>query len=262
MRDEKVVSIEDRLPKLKQRRRKRANRRLIFYLSLFFILICLMIYLQSPLSHVKDVEVSGNSYLSKDDIVSRTKITDKTNIWKERMSEIQERLLKEPVVKSVHASRKLPWTISIQMEEYKLVGYVKEGEDFKPLLENGVTLEETDRFTTGDAPLLMNFSDKELLKEMTNQLQKLPPNILRLISEIHSVPEKDHPRKILLYMVDGFVVDGSIRNFGEDMQIYPSIVSQLDPDSKGIIHIGASAYFKRFQENENEDIQDQDLEES
>lgn len=251
MEDKKIVSIEDRIPKLKQQRKKKANRRLIFYLSLFFVLICLIIYLQSPLSYVRNIEVIGNNYRTKDEVIKRSELTNETNIWKVKKTEIEESLLKDPVVKSVHISRKLPWTISLQLKEHELVGYVKEEENFKPLLENGAQIEAIDRYTYGDAPLLLNFEDKKLLKEMTTQLQQLPPYILRLISEIHAVPEKDDQSKILLYMIDGFIVDGTIRNFGEKMQVYPSIVSQLEQDSKGIIHIGVGAYFEQFNENKN-----------
>ncbi|MCD8500622.1 MAG: hypothetical protein LRY71_01750 [Bacillaceae bacterium] len=39
MDKQKIVSLEDRIPKLKQQRKQRANRRLIIYLSTFFFAI-------------------------------------------------------------------------------------------------------------------------------------------------------------------------------------------------------------------------------
>src|SRR3954462_11701264 len=91
-----VVSIEDRIPKLKQQRRKRANRRLIFLLVLFFILIAFILYFQSPLSHVKTIVISGNQIHLEKELISITGITKDTNIWKVRKEEIEAKLNKLP----------------------------------------------------------------------------------------------------------------------------------------------------------------------
>lgn len=255
MREEKIVSIEDRIPKLKQQRKKKANRRLIFYLSLFFILICVIIYLQSPLSYIKDIEVEGNNYLTDDEVINQSTLTTETNIWNIKMTDVTNYILTDPVVKSAKVTRKLPWTVSIKLEEYELVGYVKDEEHFIPLLENGEKITIKDRYAYGDAPLLLNFTDEKILQEMTSQLQQLPPNILRLISEIHWSPNDQNKYKVILYMNDGFIVEGTIRNFADRMHIYPSIASQLDPEVKGIIHIGVGAYFEQFQDDDvKEDV--------
>src|SRR5690625_7485112 len=81
MSEKNVVSIEDRIPKLKQERKKKANRRLIFYLSIFFLLVSLVVYLQSPLSNVKTINVTGNNVLSKEEIIQLSELTKQTNIW-------------------------------------------------------------------------------------------------------------------------------------------------------------------------------------
>ncbi|UTR15185.1 Miff domain-containing protein [Salipaludibacillus sp. LMS25] len=36
MKEKKVIKIEERIPKLKERRKQRSNRRLIMYVSVFF----------------------------------------------------------------------------------------------------------------------------------------------------------------------------------------------------------------------------------
>lgn len=251
MSDEKIVSIEDRIPKLKQQRKKKANRRLIFYLSLFFILISVIIYIQSPLSSIKNIEVTGNKYLSKTEIIEETQLTKDTNIWKVNKDDVKNAIKNDPIIKTVKVKRKLPGTISIELEEYELVGYVRDEESHKPIFENGQQISVSDRYAKGDAPVLLGFDDNEVLQTMTKQLQQLPPTILQLISEIHWEPEDENNHKIILFMNDGFMVDGTIRNFAEKMQVYPSIVSQLDPDKKGIIHIGVGAYFEQFSNDVN-----------
>lgn len=249
MDDKNVVSIEDRIPKLKQVRKKKANRRLIFYLSIFFFLIAIIVYLQSPLSHVKHIEVSGHSLLTTEDIIEKSHLTSSTNIWTINREEVIESIQKHPVVKSVDVVRKLPRTIEINITEHQHIGYIKENGDFFPLLGNGSLLLDTPFPMKGDAPLLMAFNEETYLLDLTKELQQLPESILNLISEIHWRPTDENKSKILLYMNDGFTVDASIRNFANKMKAYPSIVSQLDEGSEGIIHLGVGAYFESYDNN-------------
>ncbi|WP_412674495.1 FtsQ-type POTRA domain-containing protein [Aeribacillus composti] len=81
MEKEKIVSIEDRIPKLKQQRKQKANRRFILFILTFSLLILLIIYLETPLSKVKNVEVSGNVNVPSDEIISLSGIDQQTNFW-------------------------------------------------------------------------------------------------------------------------------------------------------------------------------------
>ena len=117
---------------------------------------------------------------------------------------------------------------------------------------NGKTLTAKQKTMHGDAPLIMGFNDNTYLQRMTKELEQLPKGIFNLISEVHWKPTEENKNKILLYMNDGFIVDGTIRGFADKMQVYPSIVSQLEAGSKGIIHIGVGAYFESFDQSSEE----------
>lgn len=247
MAKKKVLSIEERIPRLKQERKKKANRRLIFYLSVFFVLISIIVYLQSPLSHVKKIEVKGNSYTADDQIKESSGISEDTNIWMISEEDIVQSISKNPIIQSVDVSKNLPRTIEIQVSEYSNVGYIKKDGNYFPLLGNGSVLTELKRKTTsGNAPIMIGFSNEEYLEKMAGELNKLPESILQLISEVHWKPTNDNKNKILLYMNDGYLVDGTMRDFAKNMRAYPSIVSQIKPGKKGIVHIGVGAYFEKF----------------
>src|SRR5690625_3268839 len=248
MSEKNVVSIEDRIPKLKQERKKKANRRLIFYLSIFCLLVSLVVYLQSPLSNVKTINVTGNNVLSKEEIIQLSELTKQTNIWAINKSNMTESIQKNAMVDTVSIKRSLPWTVNITVKEFGLVGFIKEEEHYMPVIEDEEII--TDRQTksiSAEAPLLLNFSEKDYLDKMAVELYKLPKSILNLISEVYWEPTEENNNKILLYINDGYVVSSTIRDFSEKMTVYPSIVSQLDPEDKGIIHIGGGAYFESFQ---------------
>lgn len=250
MEKKRVVSIEDRIPKLKQMRKQKANRRLVIYLSIFFLLIAIIVYIQSPLSNVRNVVVTGNQTLSNEEIMQQSHLMTDTNIWTVKQEDIESQLSELALIETVEVDKKLPWTIHIHVTEHKVIGYVEKNREFYPILGNGTVLSTSGN--SGDAPIMIDFSEDKYLSEMTRELELLPDSILNLISEIYWQPTPDNKNKIMLFMKDGFVVDGTIRNFSEKMQVYPSIVSQIDPQDKGIIHIGVGAYFEKFEKN-NED---------
>lgn len=252
-----IVSIEDRIPKLKEARKKKANRRLVFYLTIFFILISIIVYLQSPLSQVKTIDIHNNSFITDEEIIEIAGITTKTNIWTIDFSNAEEKLRSNSIIDEVTVERKLPWTVSIDISEKQIVGFIEESAEYYPVIESGEVLENvTYNEFNGEAPLMIGFTDKEYLSNIASELSKLPEDVLDLVSEIHWQPDEDNKNIILLYMNDGFVVQGTIRDFAEGMSVYPSVVAQLDPEIKGIIHMGVGVYFEAF----SEEVEDEELE--
>ena len=92
MEKENVVSLEDRIPKLKQRRKKKANRRAIALLSVFFLLLIFVLYFLSPLSNVNKINVEGNVYTTENIIIDTSGLSTDTTIWKVDKEEIKQRL--------------------------------------------------------------------------------------------------------------------------------------------------------------------------
>src|SRR5699024_873080 len=141
-----------------------------------------------------------------------------------------------------------------------IVGFLEKDQSYYPVLENGEVLQNAASNTfSGQAPLMIGFTDDQYLSNIANELSNLPDEILLLISEIHRSAEDDQST-VMFYMNDGFIVQASIRDFAEGMSAYPSVVSQLDPDANGVIHVGVGIYFEDNSEEET-DSEDQEDEE-
>jgi len=250
MNRKKIVSIEDHIPKFKESRKKKQNRKLIIYLSIFFLVISLVIYIQSPLSRVNTVQVDGNALLSDQEVRKLSGISKDTNIWSVQKEQLSEKLENTPLIKSAVVSRNLPGTISIKIEEYERIGYVAEDKGFEPLFSSGKTIKKSmKKSMPGDAPILYGFKKSSKLKEMATELEKMNPSIRKLISEIHLTLKADNKKEeIELFMNDGLLVNADIDDFAKKMEIYPSIASQINPKTKGIVHIGVGAYFEKQEE--------------
>jgi cell division protein FtsQ len=244
----KIVALEDRIPKLKEQRRRKANRRLIILLCLFFTLIAVVAYVQSPLSHVKKITIKGNELLSTEEIIKITKISKNTNIWSVKKDTISLTLQKMNVIKQAKVTIKWPNTVMIEIEERNKIAYLESEDSYFPVMENGKVLKDRKVAEIPvNAPILYKFKEGAILKEMVTALDELPVEVLNAISEIHYTPKKTDQYHISLFMNDGFEVSATLRTFSEKMIHYPSIISQLDPSIKGIIDLEVGSYFKAYE---------------
>lgn len=244
----KIVAIEDRIPKLKEQRRRKANKRLIFLLFLFFTLIAVISYVQSPLSHVKKITVKGNELLSTDEIIKIAEISKKTNIWSVKKDTISVNLLKMNVIKHAEVTIKWPNTVVVEVQERNKIAYLESDNSYFPVMENGKVLKDREVSEIPvNAPILFKFKEDVILKEMVTALEELPVEVLNAISEVHYTPKKTDQYHISLFMNDGFEVSATLRSFSEKMIHYPSIISQLDPSIKGIIDLEVGSYFKAYE---------------
>jgi cell division protein FtsQ len=257
MEKSKIVALEDRIPKLKEQRKRKANRRLIFLLSLFFAIILVVAYAQSPLSHVKNIIVKGNKIYSSTELISQSGISTNTNIWKVRTENVASNLKSLSEIKKASVNIKWPNTIIIQVQEHKRVAYLQTDNAYYPVLENGKILKDRKiAELPANSPILFDFKDGPVLNDMVTGLENLPDEILNSISEIHYSPTKTDQNHIILFMNDGFEVSATLRSFSEKMANYPSIISQLDPSKKGMIDLEVGSFFKAFdQQGEDKTVE-------
>ncbi|MDQ0215244.1 cell division protein FtsQ [Oikeobacillus pervagus] len=243
----KVVSIEDRIPKLKQQKKKKTNRRLLLLLSIFFLLILTVVYFQSPLSHIRKISVSGNVMIPKDAIIKITGIKKGMSIWELDREVIESQLKEKHEIRDAKVKVSFPNSVKIIVREQKRLAYISDGTSFRPVLENGKVVDHPVSTISVQAPVLYSFKNGKILKEMMTSLNQIPTEIVNAISEIHYSPKKTDKYHIKLYMNDGFEVTATLRTFAEKMIYYPSIISQLDPHVKGVIDLEVGSYFKAYE---------------
>lgn len=218
---------------------------------MFFLLILFVIYFQSPLSQINEITVEGNKRLEQKTIIQISGLKIGESIWGGYRHHTLDNLNSHPEIKKAEVDRHLPNKVGIKIEEFKRVAFLSKENRFIPVLENGAMLDEqiTSRADI-DAPILIGFKKGDKLKDMITELSKLPEEIIQAISEIHFTPKKTEKHHITLYMNDGFEVTAAITTFSKKMIHYPSIVSQLDPNVKGVIDLEVGSYFKAYEVEE------------
>jgi cell division protein FtsQ len=243
----KVSSIEDRIPRLKELRKRKANNRLIIYISLFFLLIAVIVYAQSPLSNLQHVEIIGNNYVSNETILLKSELNEGVNYWEIETDEIKRKLLQLQQVKDVQVEKVWFNSINLVIKEHPHIAYLQIDGDYYPIIETGEMLSPlTEEEWPVDAPILVNWEKGEELLELSDQLKKVEKQIISRISEIHHYPSDIDPWRMLIFMNDGYEVIATIGSLSDNISYYPTILEELAKEGypEGIIHLEVGSYFE------------------
>jgi cell division protein FtsQ len=258
MKEKKVVEIEERIPKLKELRRQRTNRRLIFYVSVFFILMLMIVYFQSSISQIQQVKIEGNALASDEWISENSQLLNDVSMWNIKENQIIDRITQHEAIEEVTISREWLNTVVLSVNEFKSIAYVHDGNSYLPVLESGdIYVSEHDYLVTPhDAPILHDFGNEEIRILLVNELADTSKGIRQRISDIYLAPVENDAYRLTLLMNDGFVVSSTANDFAERISSYPSVVEQLDPDVAGIVHMRMNPYFESF----DMDMEEEDFE--
>ena len=99
--------------------KKRNRNKKIIKITLLFILFIIVILcaMFSPLFNIKAIEVNGNKIVTKNEIISLSKIQIEENSFKLSKSKIKKQIKENAYIQDVKITRKLPSTILIEIEE-------------------------------------------------------------------------------------------------------------------------------------------------
>lgn len=243
--DGKLVSLEEHHPSLKEQRRQKSRRRLFIYLAVFFVLIGLVIYFQSPLSHIRSIETSGSQFTEKQVIKEESGARTGTNIWEMDRNVIKNNVEELPEIEEAEVTRSWPATVNIEVTEYEQVAYTQVEGAYAPVLENGYALtDDVDSELPADAPLLQDFENEDRLEAFAAELGKLGEGVTNRISEVYFDPSENEEDNITLYMNDGLEVRSSVSGFAEYMSSYPSIARNIDAGQNGVLYMMRAPYFE------------------
>lgn len=118
------------------------GRRLLFASALAAVAVAAIViaFSHSSAFRVRHVEVTGASTLSRADVVRLAGITPSTNfLWLDAGS-IEQRLGSDAWIARAVVSRRLPWTIDIEVVERTAVANVRAGQGYMLVARDGVSL--------------------------------------------------------------------------------------------------------------------------
>lgn len=84
---------------------------------ILLVIIAILLFLLSPIFNIKEVQVVGNSKISKERIISLSEIQNGSNSYRISKREVKSNIKKEPYIRKVTVKRILPSSIEIIVEE-------------------------------------------------------------------------------------------------------------------------------------------------
>lgn len=202
------------------------------------------LYFISPFSKPKEIYVYGNRQVSVEMIQDQAGIKKGKSIWG-ILSEheiIRKRLTAQnPKIKDVSVTLSGLNTIQLTILENPAIGYYVEDGQYKELLADAQSISVEELTNKEKYPELVNFTEESRI-QLANQLEKTSPSVISNIRQIQYVDPEQKPLKLHLKMKDGMKVIGTLKDIGEKLNYYPSILKQL-PKKSGTIDMEVGIFY-------------------
>ena len=236
--------IGNKLPNLVTQRKKRLKRVVIRNFLFFGFWLLVALYFIFPISKVSSVTVENFDGDIGEQIIGLSQIKPQTlliSVFFEQRKIEQQIKKQAPEIKKVdfiYTNQK----IKLKVKESKNLGYVSKNNHFYRVGLNGKVSKISYKQPDDNVPLYFGFSKTSARRKMAEQLNRLPFKIVKAISEIHFVPTKNDPERILLYMNDGNQVIATLATFANKMKYYPQIKAQSNQKIRIDFQVGAYSY--------------------
>ncbi len=248
----------------KKGHKKRLKIRGLLVIILFIYLLGNIIYyfVRMPL---KNIEITGNTYLKNNDITNYLNL-DGILYIKANTPKIKKELLKLDLVKNAKVTKNLFGTLKIEIEEEDILFYNLNSK--KIVLASGKEIEYDKEFL--GIPILINIVPDAIYKEFIEKLIKVDKNILSQVSEMEYSPSVINDKvvddkRFLFRMNDGntiYINTINIEKINDYLEIYEAIVNK-NGDINGCLYLDSNSENNHFNNCESEKIEvDEDNEQN
>ncbi|MGI6587549.1 MAG: cell division protein FtsQ/DivIB [Peptococcia bacterium] len=144
--------------------KKRKRNKPIIGLS-FFLLFCLLLsfyfFINSAFFNLQKIEVRGCSTIEKETVINLSGLTLGTNLFKIDIQEAITKLELHPVIKTVYVSRKLPYTLVLDVNERIPIALVVGSGEYLVIDEEGIYIKQVDDLLNFNLPVISGITLNE-----------------------------------------------------------------------------------------------------
>ncbi|QEZ69906.1 FtsQ-type POTRA domain-containing protein [Paraclostridium bifermentans] len=172
------------------------NKRGKFAIYAFILLVILFIYIciSSSIFELKQIDVDGNSKITKSEIIKIGDIETGKNIFKYNLNDVEKKLLVNPYIKYVKVSRKFPDKLVITIKENSEYAIIKEGASYIYIGGNGLVLSEQKDIKNKNIPLVSGMEIKN--KKLNTKIKINSDKSNYIILAIDTLKKNNMSRKI------------------------------------------------------------------
>lgn len=210
-----------------------------------FLILFLSIYLLTPLSTLKHIEVTGTDHTSADQVkeASGIKDSDYTISLLLNKDKHAEMVKSNHWIESAKIVYQFPVHFTIEVKEYEIVAYSVSGDNYYPILSSG-SIEST-AVTAANLPekyISVLFNDEEQIKTLISQLNDVSPEIKQEIEKIELAPSKVTSDLLKITMNDSDEILVPLSELGKKLPYYSKIKPQLTVPSGIDMEVGIYSY--------------------
>ncbi len=209
------------------------------------LVLLLSVYLLTPLSTIKNIDVKGNSNTQADDIKQASGIQDSDYTLALLLDKetYAERIKSNHWIESAKIDYQFPTNFTIEVKEFDIVGYYVSGEEYYPILSSG-TVESTpvNRLNLPETYLTVTFNDEQQVKELITGLSTISEDIKSQIQKIELAPSKATADLLKITMLDTDEVLVPLSELSKKLPYYSKIKPQLTEPSVVDMEAGVYSY--------------------
>ncbi|CBZ01067.1 ftsQ family protein [Streptococcus oralis Uo5] len=209
------------------------------------LVLLLSVYLLTPFSTIKNIEVKGNSNTQVDDIKQASGIQDSDYTLALLLDKetYAERIKSNHWIESAKIDYQFPTNFTIEVKEFDIVGYYVSGEEHYPILSSG-TVESTpiDRLNLPETYLTVTFNDEQQVKELIKGLSTISEDIKSQIQKIELAPSKATADLLKITMLDTDEILVPLSELSKKLPYYSKIKPQLSEPSVVDMEAGVYSY--------------------
>ncbi len=221
--------------KSKKHKRKINIKRVL--IVLIVILIMFFTIRKILKTNITNIYISGNSYLSDQEIIDIAGLKDYPNSLNNMSYKIQKRLIKNDYIISAKVVKKGLKKVYIEIKEnYPLFYYLPEN---KTVLYDGTKINNK-----LSVPTIINKIPNTIYDKLLKKLQEVDKDILYRMSEIVYKPNDVDDERFFVLMNDGNYVYLTIYKFLK-INKYVDIIKTFE-NQKGILYLDSGEYFDLF----------------
>ena len=236
------AKISASLSSLQAERRRSLRRRLGLIMTVSILMIAGLGFYVSPLSNISTVKVTGTSDLPTKGIVrtSKIKASDKVFDYIFQQKDLSQKLAKKyPEIQSAQAHLGHVNQLILQVNERPTVGYLKDGDVYRKILNNDKIGSQSVNWTKVDheKPIFVGYNKSATLKEDLKLFDSLPESFRKQVKLLSGNTRRDS--QIILVMKDDNVVIGNIVTLKDKINDYNQIRLKAGKHSLIDLEIGA-----------------------
>ena len=209
------------------------------------LVLLLSVYLLTPLSTIKNIEVKGNSNTQADDIKQASGIQDSDYTLALLLDKetYAERIKSNHWIESAKINYQFPTNFTIEVKEFDIVGYYVSGEEYYPILSSGaVESTPVNRLNLPETYLTVTFNDEQQVKKLITGLSTISEDIKSQIQKIELAPSKATADLLKITMLDTDEVLVPLSELSKKLPYYSKIKPQLTEPSVVDMEAGAYSY--------------------